>query len=115
MSKPTNDNPDTYPALGRALLWVDKPGSANKIFWALAVVSLASFLADFTYKKYGFFAVESVPGFFAVFGFVAFTALILLVKLLRLLVKRPEDYYADKAIDTEDYPADQLDVVDYDA
>lgn len=114
MSK-KKDNPADYPALGRMMLWVDKPGSANKIFWGLAIASIVAFLADFTYKKHGVFAVADIPGFYGIFGFVAFTALILMAKTLRVLIKRPEDYYGDKAIDAEDYPEDQLDKVDYDA
>ncbi len=114
MSK-RKDNPANYPALGRMMLWVDKPGSANKIFWGLAIVSFLVFLADFTYEKHGNFHIEEIPGFYGVFGFVAFTALILIAKTLRILIKRPENYYGDKAIDSEDYPEDQLDKVDYDA
>lgn len=109
------DDPANYPALGRMMLWVDKPGSANKIFWGLAVVSILVFLADFTFEKHGDFAIADIPGFYGIFGFVAFTALILLAKTLRVLIKRPEDYYGDKAIDSEEYPEDQLDKVDYDA
>jgi hypothetical protein len=30
-------------------------------------------------------------------------------KGLRVLIKRPEDYYGNKAVDTEEYPEDQLD------
>jgi len=106
---------ENLPFLGRMMTWVDRPGSANKIFWALVVVCIGLFLADFTYKKYGAFAVESIPGFFGFYGFVMFTGLILLSKGLRVLIKRPEDYYGDKAIDREEYPAEQCDKVDYDA
>lgn len=115
MSDNPNDNPDTYPALGRMLLWVDRPGSANRIFWGLAVFSLLLFLADFTYNKYGAFEIESLPGFFGFYGFVSFTAVILLAKALRFFIKRPEDYYGDKTIDVEDYPAAGLDKAGHDA
>ena len=109
------DTPENLPALGRILTWVDRPGSANKIFWGLAVVCLLLFLADFTFSKHGHFAVEDLPGFFGIYGFVMFTVLILVAKTLRIFIKRPEDYYGDKAVDAEEYPADQLEKVDYDA
>ncbi len=109
------DNPDTYPALGRMLLWVDRPGSANKIFRALAVVCGLLFLADFTFEKHGYFDVEHLPGFFGAYGFIMFTGLILAAKGLRVLIKRPEDYYGDKAVDREEYPESELEKVDYDA
>ena len=114
MSK-QNDNPANYPLLGRMMLWVDKPGSSNKIFWGLAVVCGLIFLADFTYDKHGYFHIEETPGFYGIYGFVAFTALILIAKTLRVLIKRPENYYGDKAVDQEDYPEDQLDKVEHDA
>ena len=108
MDKKT-ENTDSFPPLGRALTWVDRPGSANKIFWGLAVVCGLMFLASFTFEAHGHFEVEHIPGFYAVYGFVMFTGLILAAKLLRVFIKRPEDYYGDKAVDSEDYPADQLD------
>lgn len=115
MGKPPIETPDSYPKLGRMLLWVDQPGSANKIFWALAVVCGLLFLADFAYEKHGHFVIENIPGFYGIFGFVMFTALILVAKTLRIFIKRPEDYYGDKAVDRESYPEDQLQRIDHDA
>ncbi|MBV1896766.1 MAG: hypothetical protein KUG70_09925 [Rhodobacteraceae bacterium] len=109
------DNPDSFPALGRALLWVDKPGSATKIIYALAAVCVVLGLLDFAYHKHGHFEVEYLPNFYGFYGFIMFTALILLAKTLRLFIKRPEDYYGDKAIDSETYPVDQLDEAQNDA
>ncbi|PIE15851.1 MAG: hypothetical protein CSA68_05530 [Rhodobacterales bacterium] len=103
-----------YPALGRLFGWVDKPGSANKIFVALAVVCLLLFMADFTYEKHGHFSVEHIPGFFGFYGFIMFTGLIFAATGLRVLVKRREDFYGDKAVDREDYPESGLQKVDYD-
>lgn len=109
-----DEHPETYPALGRMLLWVDRPGSATKIFWALAGVCALLFALDFTYHKHGHFTVEDYPGFYGIYGFVMFTGLILAAKGLRVLIKRPEDYYGDKAVDREDYPEDQLEKVGHD-
>ena len=108
------DNPDTYPALGRLLTWVDKPGSGNKMFRGLVVVCGLLFAADFAIEKHSAFEMEDLPGFFAIYGFVSFTVLILAAKALRVLIKRPEDYYGDKAIDREEYPKAGLDEVRYD-
>ena len=115
MENKTPDNPDKFPPLGRALLWVDRPGNVDKIVYALAALCVVLFLADFAYHKHPHFAVESVPGFYGIYGFVMFTALILVAKTLRFFIKRPEDYYGDKAIDSEAYPEDQLEKVDHDA
>lgn len=114
MSKHETD-PDQFPAIGRALLWVDKPGSANKIFWALAVVCLGLFLSNFMFDPHGHFSMENVAGFYGVFGFVAFTCVILGAKALRAFIKRPENYYGDASVDAEEYPASGLDMRDHDA
>lgn len=111
---PANDDPAKYPALGRLLLWVDRPGSATTVFRALAALCVVMFLADFTYEKHGHFEIENLPGFFGIYGFVMFTGLIIAAKTLRIFIKRPEDFYKDKAVDTEDYPADQLEKVNSD-
>ena len=93
--------------LGRVLMWFTDPANANKIFGVLAGICLMTFLADFTYKKYGHFAVEYIPGFYAAYGFVMFTALILAAKSLRMFLKRPEDFYGKKATDCESYPEEE--------
>ena len=108
MAQTPKDDPSTYPALGRMMTWVDKKGSDKKIFVALAFVCLAVFLLEWTYEKHGHFHIEDVKGFYAYYGFIMFTGLILVAKGLRVLIKRPEDYYGDKAVDTEEYPEDQL-------
>ncbi len=50
-------------------------------------------IVDFFIPKHGHFPWESAPEFFAVYGFVACVSLIFVAKLLRLIVKRKEDYY----------------------
>jgi len=97
-----------FSPLGKTLSWFTKTKHANKIFLGLALLCFVLFLADFTYNKHGHFHIEEIPGFYGAYGFFMFTALILVAKALRLLIKRPENYYGDKAVDGEDYPADQL-------
>ena len=102
------DETSEFSSLGKTLCWFTKTEHANKIFSGLAVLCLALFLTDFTYQKHGHFHIEEIPGFYGAYGFFMFTALILVAKALRLFIKRPESYYGDKAVDGEDYPADQL-------
>ena len=103
-----SDKSDNLPALGRFLAWFTKVENSKYIIGALVVICIALFLADFTYKKYGHFEVETYKGFYGAYGFVMFTGLILLAKSLRYLIQKPEDYYGDKAIDREEYPEEQL-------
>lgn len=114
MSERKTDNPENFPALGRMFLWVDRPGSANKIFWALAALCVLLFLADFTFEKHGKFDMENWPGFYAAFGFVAFSGVIFGATMLRKIIKRREDYYGDKSVDAEEYPADGTDRAQHD-
>jgi hypothetical protein len=97
-----------FSRLGKTLSWFTKTKNANKVFLGLALVCFVLFLADFTYNKHGHFHIEEIPGFYGAYGFFMFTALILVAKALRLLIKRPENYYGDKAVDGEEYPTDQL-------
>lgn len=115
MQSPQNDDPETWPKLGRMYSWVDKPGNATRIVYGLGIFCVFLFLLDFTYDKHGHFAVEHVPGFYGIFGFIGFTGLIFAATALRKIVKRPEDYYGNKAVDREDYPEAELDEVDNDA
>jgi hypothetical protein len=73
--------------------WLDAPGNVTKIVWTLVAVCVALFFADAFYHKHGYFAIEHVFGFYALFGFVAYVALIFLAKRLRTVLMRPEDYY----------------------
>mgnify|MGYP000259425990 CR=1 FL=1 len=106
MDNKTPDNPDKFPPLGRALRWVDRPGSADKIVYTLAAICAVLFAADFFYHKLPHFAVEEIPGFYGIYGFVCFPGLILVAKALRYFIMRPEDYYGDKAVDRADIKAD---------
>ena len=103
-----SDETSKFSPLGKTLSWFTKTKNANKLFLGLALLCFALFLADFTYHKHGHFHIEEIPGFYGAYGFFMFTALILVAKALRLLIKRPENYYGDKAVDGEEYPTAQL-------
>ena len=45
--------------------------------------------------RHGHYEIEKIPGFFAIFGFFAYVAIVTVAKGLRLFVSRPEDYYDD--------------------
>ena len=114
MDKNHPEDTSGYSPLAKLFVWFATPANANKIFAALIALCLLLFLSDFTYKKYGHFAVEYIPGFYAAYGFVMFAGLILAAKTLRVFIKRPEDFYGDKAIDRESYPEAELEQVGHD-
>ncbi|MBN4083083.1 hypothetical protein JYU08_00190 [bacterium AH-315-B06] len=75
--------------------WLDRPGSIDKIYWALCALCALLFIADAVYVKHPTFAVEAWFGFFAIFGFVFSVGLVLSAKQLRRILIRKEDYYDD--------------------
>jgi len=48
---------------------------------------------DFLYHRHSMHPWDSWWGFYAGYGFLGCVLLVLIAKLLRKLVKRPEDYY----------------------
>lgn len=115
MTRNTKDNPETYPALGRALTWVDKPGSLKKIVNSFYVLCIGLFAADLFYHKHTYLWAEDIPGFYALYGFFMCAALVVCAKGMRLFLKRPEDYYAPKDVESEPFPEEELDRVENDA
>ena len=87
--------------------WLDYKHSSKIIIGTLIVICLVSVLSDFIYHRYGHFAVEEVPGFYAVYGFVMFSLIIAGASTLRFFLKRGEDYYGNKAVDSEVTESDQ--------
>ena len=81
--------------------WLDNRHSSKIIIGVLTGLCLISVVADFIYDRYGHFSIEEVPGFFAVYGFVMFSLIILGATILRSLIKRNENFYGSKAIDSE--------------
>lgn len=65
-----------------------------KTLWGIFIASLAcSVLAELAIDAHPHFAVERLFGGYAIYGFVACAALILLAKALGLILKRPDRYY----------------------
>jgi len=71
----------------------DKPRNVTllfRIFYSACAILLA---LDLVLHRHAAHAWERLPGFYALFGFVACVTLVLIAKQLRRLLKRPEDYY----------------------
>ncbi len=79
--------------------YLDKPENVRRL-WRGFVVACASAAAldllgllEFLYHRHSSFFVEGLPGFYAAWGFVGISLLIVVAKALRRLIMRPEDYY----------------------
>jgi len=73
--------------------WLDDPLNVTRIYWGVFIICGLLFVADAFYHKHPHFAAEGWFGFYGIFGFVACVALVLAAKALRVILKRPEDYY----------------------
>lgn len=113
--KATPEDTSSFPALGRALLWVDDKKGVRRIIYGLYTLCAGLFLADFLYHKHSYLSVEDIPGFYALYGFFMCAALVVCAKVMRLFLKRPEDYYAPRDVDSEAFPEDQLERIGHDA
>lgn len=102
MTDQKNGRDEDMPALARALSGITEPRNATRIFYVLLVICVGLALADFLYHKHAYFDVEEFPAIYALVGFVAYATVVFLAKGLRLIIKRPEDYYEPYSVDTED-------------
>lgn len=81
----------------------DNPRNVLRVVHGLYVVCALLFLIDVVGLAMAWFgggglrhaetAWEGFPGFYALYGFVACTLLVLVAKELRKILMRPEDYY----------------------
>ena len=73
--------------------WLDDPRNVNKIVYALYAVCALLVFVDLLSAKDDHFHFEQWFGFFGFFGFIACVGLVLAARLMRVVLKREEDYY----------------------
>lgn len=61
--------------------------------WTAVALLVLLLVLDLLAPKHAEFAWEAAGGFFAAWGFVACAVLVLLARVLRRVMTRPEDYY----------------------
>ena len=77
------------------IYWLDKPGSVDKVYWAVVAVCAALFVADAFYPKHVEFEVEHIFGAYGIYGFVCCVFLVIVAKEMRRIIMRGEDFYHD--------------------
>ena len=70
-----------------------KPENVNRLLRGFYIVSGVLFALDFVLHRHTIHAWEDIPGFYAIFGFVACVVLVLVAREMRKIVMRREDYY----------------------
>lgn len=108
------DDPKTFSPLARAFLWTEDKHKVNRLVYGLGALCAILFLADFSYEKHSYVSAEDFPGFYAFYGFFMSVALVICAKVVRLFLKRDEDYYAPYDTESEAYPEDQLERINHD-
>lgn len=71
----------------------DKPRNVSRLLTVLYIICALLFILDFILHRHVTHRWDEVIGFYAIFGFVACVALVLIAKQLRKILKRKEDYY----------------------
>ena len=113
MSDNRQEDTSTFPLLGRSLMWLDNMRNVDRVVYALYAVCAALFAADFLYHKHVYLTAEKFPGFYALYGFFMCAMLVICARGMRVFLKRNEDYYAPKDVESEEFPEDQLGKVDH--
>ncbi|MEG9861325.1 MAG: hypothetical protein V6Z81_02290 [Parvularculales bacterium] len=99
---PSSKDTSSLPWLSRKLLWIDHKKTPDRILYGLFVIAIGFVIAGYVASLHGHYAIESVIGFYGLFGFIMCILLVLVSKFLRRILKRPEDYYHPYTTDTEE-------------
>lgn len=97
-------NDDNIAPLARHFLWVDTRRGVQKLIIGLMVLCAFLFAMDFIWHRHVKVPGEELYGFHAIAGFVSFTVIVLGAKMLRVFIRRDENFYAPHGVDAEEYP-----------
>ena len=73
--------------------WLDQPRHIKLLWRGFLLVLVLTVLAEFMVPMHPHFAIESIFGFNAWYGFLVCALMIVLAKGLALALKRPDTYY----------------------
>jgi hypothetical protein len=73
--------------------FLEKPENVRWLFRAFYALCALLVAADLVVHRHMVHPWERLPGFYALYGFVGIVVLVIVAKLLRRAVMRPEDYY----------------------
>ena len=71
----------------------DKPENIRRLLIGFFIALVLVLIAEAFVDMHGEFHVEHFYGFYAVYGFISYVALIFVAKFLRKILMRREDYY----------------------
>ena len=71
----------------------DNPNNVSLLLRVFYTICAVLFIFDFVLHRHVTHSWENLPGFYAIFGFVACVALVLIASQMRKVLMRKEDYY----------------------
>ena len=90
--------------------WIENPRITRFLIICFIIICIGLFVSDLFYIRHPHFSIDKVFGFYGIYGFIMFTFIIFASKVLRLLAMRSEKFYGSKAVDSEEYPNEELDL-----
>lgn len=84
-SRVVTDDPEKH-------IW-DDPRNVKRFLWVIYAICAGLVIADFIVHRHLVHPWEGLPGFYAIYGWVACVTLVLVAKQLRKILIRAEDYY----------------------
>ena len=76
--------------------WLTRPATIRKLWWGFYAVLALTIVAQLLVYVKGYFTVDGWFGFGAVYGFLSCLLMVLVAKVLGVVLKRPNDYYAER-------------------
>jgi membrane protein YdbS with pleckstrin-like domain len=71
----------------------DKPRNVRRLLYVLYSICALLLAVEFLYHRHAQHGWDDWPGFYAGYGFVGCVLLVLVARVMRRFLKRPEDYY----------------------
>lgn len=71
----------------------DNPRNVSRLLSGFYIICGVLLLVDFIVHRHIAHPWEGIPGFYAIYGFVACVVLVLIAKEMRKVLMRKEDYY----------------------
>jgi hypothetical protein len=84
---------DHHPAARFLFGWTSAPGAGRWLVFGIGLLSLILIAVDFIHHRHGEFRIEDLYGFYGLFGFAAFSFVVMMGWPLGKLLRRSEDYY----------------------
>ena len=83
--------------------YFEKVTRLKVVLFSFFLLCVVLFFLDFFIDRHAYFEVEAYFNFYSIYGFVMFSIIIFGSRALRFFLMRRENYYEEKAVDSEEY------------